>query len=76
MTANKSAKRWLSDVELVDSLGGALSVAFLRKDRIGAQRIPFHRIGKLARYDLDEVNAAIERSKFGGKAVAEKRAQP
>lgn len=68
-TKQHSPKRWLKDVELVAALGGVLSTAFLRKDRITDQRIPFHRVGKLAFYDVAEVHAAIEKARFGGKAA-------
>ena len=62
-------KRWLRDYEVEDETDGALSASFLRKDRLGRQLIPFHRIGKSVFYDLDEVNAAIEKSRFGGRAA-------
>lgn len=70
MKKQKPEKRWLSDVELAAALGHTISVSFLRKDRVGEQRIPFHKIGRLTRYDQAEVNGVIEQSRFGGKAAA------
>lgn len=60
-------KRWLSDVEVEHATDRVTSASFLRKDRIGNQRIPFHRVGRKVVYDLNEVHAAIERMRFGGK---------
>jgi len=38
----------------------------LRKDRIKNQIFPFHRVGRNCFYDLAEIDAAIEASRFGG----------
>lgn len=46
------------------SLG--LSVNTIRKDRRNARRIPFYRIGKFVRYNLDSVRAALARQEEGG----------
>jgi hypothetical protein len=66
------------DHELVEELrkrkGGGrppISVSTLRKDRLGAQRIPFHRFSSArVLYDVDEVLAALGRARFGGKEAA------
>jgi hypothetical protein len=66
------------DRELVEELrkrkGGGrppISVSTLRKDRLGAQRIPFHRFSAArVLYDVDEVIAALARHRFGGKVAA------
>lgn len=64
----QTSKRWLKDVEIEKATGGAITAIFLRKDRAGLQVIPYHRIGaKMVRYDLSEVNAAIEGMRVGGK---------
>jgi len=65
--------------ELVKRKGGGrppISLATLRKDRLGAQRIPFYRLGPdggRVLYDVDEVLAAISEQRFGG---IRKRAVP
>ncbi len=45
-----------------------LSVHTLRKDRTGARRIPFYRIGSAIRYDLDRLDAALTNFECGGPA--------
>lgn len=42
------------------------SVAWLRKDRLGAKIIPFYRIGKSVRYDLGRVREALASVEEGG----------
>ena len=59
----------VGDTELSQRLGGALSPSFLRKDRLGKQRIPFYRVGDRCLYDPVEVAAAIRKNRFGGKAT-------
>lgn len=43
-----------------------LSVHTLRRDRVGARRIPFFRIGTSVRYDLDRVWEALAANEIGG----------
>lgn len=57
----------VGDRELEKRLDGALSLSFLRKDRLGAQRIPFYRLGAKCLYSPAEVIDAIRRNRFGGK---------
>jgi hypothetical protein len=46
------------------------SVFWLRKDRIGAKIVPFYRIGKSVRYDLERCRSALLSLEEGGpKAV-------
>jgi hypothetical protein len=57
--------------ELVRRKGGGrspISVSTLRKDRLGAQRIPFHRLtdGGRCLYDVEEVLGVISGARFGG----------
>lgn len=47
----------------------ALSVHTLRKDRCGARRIPFYRIGSAIRYDFDRIDAALAEFEQGGPAA-------
>ena len=66
----RTKRRWYSDVEIEQETDGALSASWLRKDRGRNQQIPFHRIGAKVVYDLEEVHAAIEKCRFGGKVAA------
>jgi hypothetical protein len=50
-----------------------LSVAFLRKDRISRRLIPFYRIGKSVRYNLDRVREALSQMEEGGPAAPRRR---
>ena len=50
------------------------SVAWLRKDRLSTKIIPFYRIGKSIRYDLDRVRAALATTEEGGPKRTAKRA--
>jgi hypothetical protein len=43
-----------------------LSVAWLRADRIGARRLPFLRLGRCVRYDLNRVRESLARFEEGG----------
>lgn len=45
-----------------------LSVHTLRKDRTGARRIPFYRIGSSIRYNLVRVQEALATMEVGGPA--------
>jgi len=48
------------------------SVGWLRKDRLGAKVLPFYRIGKLVRYDLERCRAALLAIEEGGPKAARK----
>ena len=56
--------RYVTDRELAPHL--RVSVEFLQKDRITAQRIPFGRLGDRCLYDLDEALAAVKALTVGG----------
>jgi len=43
-----------------------LSVAWLRKDRRGKRLIPFSRLGRAIRYNLDHVRQAVDALEEGG----------
>jgi hypothetical protein len=60
--------RWLRDHEVQDARP-EISASRLRKDRRGAQLFPFHRVGRDCLYDLAEIDAIIEKNRFGGKAA-------
>lgn len=44
----------------------SVSVHFLRKDRRGARRIPFYRLGTRVVYDLTRVREALAATEEGG----------
>ncbi len=69
---DSTGKRWLTDAEVEEATGGAITRRRLQKDRITAQVFPFRRIGKLCFYSLVEVEAVIERARFGGKQQGQK----
>lgn len=56
--------RYITDRELAPIL--RVSAGFLQKDRIGAQRIPFVRLGDRCLYDVDEALAAVKALTVGG----------
>lgn len=56
--------RYVTDRELAPLL--RVSVGFLQKDRITAQRIPFVRLGDRCLYDLAEALAAVKLLTVGG----------
>lgn len=60
-------KRWFIDREVEEETGGRITKQRLRKDRYGAQIFPFHKVGRSIYYDLAEIDAVIENSRFGGK---------
>lgn len=43
-----------------------MSVFFLRKDRIGKKLIPFTKVGRTVRYDMQRVHEALEAMQHGG----------
>jgi hypothetical protein len=53
-----------ADTEIAKALG--VSRAWLQKDRVTAQRIPFIRLGDRCLYRLDEVLAALKSYQVGG----------
>ena len=57
--------RYVTDRELAPML--RVSVGFLQKDRITAQRIPFVRLGDRCLYDVDEALAAVKALTVGGQ---------
>ena len=63
-------KRWRLDYEVEEETGGAVKAQRLRKDRREQQVFPFHKVGRSVLYDLDEINAVIEASRYGGKKPA------
>lgn len=46
----------------------SVSVGFLRKDRITKRQIPFYKIGKSVRYDLETVRKCLAARQEGGAA--------
>ena len=50
-----------------------LSVEFLRKDRLSAQRIPFMRVGDRCLYDPPAVLAAVRALTVGGATPSRRR---
>lgn len=72
--SNQSEKRWLLDREIEQHTEGRITASRLRKDRLNRQHFPFHRIGRSVYYDLSEINAVIENSRFGGVVNDKKRA--
>jgi hypothetical protein len=65
---NRQQKRWSREREISQKTG--IPVSTLQKDRVTEQRFPFHKVGRAVYYDLNEVNAAIEAARFGGKQRA------
>lgn len=59
------AKRWMRDLEIERESGGVFRASTLRKDRLGPQRYPFHRVGKSVYYDLAELHAIVEQACHG-----------
>jgi hypothetical protein len=57
----------LRDYEIAKALDNKISVSFLRKDRATRQLFPYHRVGRSCLYQLDEVLAALEAMRVGGK---------
>jgi hypothetical protein len=62
---------------LVDEFEAArvlgLSVHTLRKDRQGARRIPFYRIGTAVRYDPERIWQSLAEHELGGTVVRPNR---
>ncbi|OGA13737.1 MAG: hypothetical protein A3H32_14345 [Betaproteobacteria bacterium RIFCSPLOWO2_02_FULL_63_19] len=71
----ENQKRWLRDYEVEVASAGRFKKSTLRKDRIGAQLFPFHRVGKTVLYDLAELNTTVESARFGGKVGTKARAK-
>lgn len=68
-------KRWLLDYEVEEASDRVFKFSTLRKDRLGPQLFPFHRVGKTVLYDLDELNATVESARFGGHVAKTKAAK-
>ncbi len=62
--SNEACSEYLIDREIAPIL--RVSVGFLQKDRLGAQRIPFIRLGDRCLYDKAEVMAAVKAMSIGG----------
>ena len=60
---------WLRDYQVIEQRP-ELSVERLRKDRVGAQIFPFHRVGRDCFYTIAGVDGAIAATKVGGKQGA------
>ena len=71
--AGTKTPRYVPDRELARIL--PVSVGFLQKDRITAQRIPFVRLGDRCLYDVDEVFAALKALTVGGPRPRRGRVQ-
>lgn len=71
---SEKQKRWLRDYEVEAVSAGRFKSSTLRKDRIGAQLYPFHKIGKTVLYDMAELDATVENSRFGGHGGAKTKA--
>ncbi len=63
-TAVVSDLQTVDEFQIATALG--LSVHTVRKDRTGARRIPFFKLGRTIRYSLPRVFAALEQSEVGG----------
>ena len=63
--AQTTAPRFVTDKELAPIL--RVSVGFLQKDRITAQRIPFVRLGDRCLYDIDDALRAVKALVVGGQ---------
>lgn len=59
-----TAKNAVNEHEVAVALN--LSVHTLRRDRVGARRIPFFRVGRCVRYDLGRVWEALAAIEVGG----------
>lgn len=70
----QSDKRWQLDYEIEKHTAGRITASRLRKDRLSKKLFPFHRIGRSVYYDLAEINAVIEGSRYGGNVTPAKRA--
>lgn len=66
-----SEGRFVLDHQVPEKIGNipGVSVQFLRRDRVGAQLIPYHRLGRTCLYDPDEVIEAIRAMRVGGKST-------
>jgi len=63
--AQATTPRFVTDKELAPIL--RVSVGFLQKDRITAQRIPFVRLGDRCLYDVADALAAVKAMAVGGQ---------
>jgi hypothetical protein len=65
----KQARRLTDTQGAADYLG--LSVHTVRKDRLGARRFPYIKLGpELYRYDLDRLDEVLTKSEVGAPAPA------
>ena len=72
--SQNTQKRWKLDYEVEEATDGRITASRLRKDRIKHQLFPFHRVGRNCFYDLAEIDALIEASRFGGNVSGKNRA--
>jgi len=54
-------RRWLNTDQAADYLG--CSKDFLNKDRVQFRRIPFSRLGRTVKYDINDLDAHLEAAK-------------
>ncbi|MDP1672348.1 MAG: hypothetical protein Q8L65_04415 [Burkholderiales bacterium] len=69
MQTTQDSNRWILDYEVEQATGGRITASRLRHDRVKQQIFPFHRVGRSVFYDMAEINALIEASRYGGKAA-------
>lgn len=62
--SNAAPQLGFDEYAIARALG--VSVHTLRKDRTGARRIPFYKIGSTVRYNLDRVREALAELEVGG----------
>ena len=65
MSVNLSNNRLVSDKQLAPLVN--VSVQFLRDDRRGGRKIPFIRLGRCIRYDINMVSKALDSMVEGGQ---------
>jgi len=65
MSINLSNNRLLDEKQLAELL--SVSVQFLRDDRRGERRVPYIRLGRCIRYDIQLANKALESMVEGGQ---------
>ena len=69
-------QRWLRDYEVERATNGRVRANSLRKDRLTKQMYPYHRLGRLFLYSLEEIDAVIEANRFGGKTPPQPKLNP
>lgn len=69
-TQHPNTPRFVTDKELAPPL--RVSVGWLQRDRITAQRIPFVRLGDRCLYDVDDAFAAVKAMSVGGRSAKQR----